>query len=58
LKLAPSADAYLVLGRLDLAASQLGEANKEADEALNLDPTSRAAQELRRQIEAREGQKK
>jgi tetratricopeptide (TPR) repeat protein len=58
LQLAPSADAYLVLGRLDLAASQLGDANKDADEALNLDPTSRAAQELRRQIEAREGQKK
>lgn len=58
LALGPSADAYLVLGRLDMAASQLSEANKEADAALNLDPNSRAAQELRKQIEAREGQKK
>jgi hypothetical protein len=47
-----------VLGRLDMAASQLSEADKEAAAALNLDPNSRAAQELRRQIEAREGQKK
>jgi tetratricopeptide (TPR) repeat protein len=57
LKLQHSADAYLVLGRLDLAASLLDEANKEAGEALKLDPQNRAAQELRRQIEAREGAK-
>ena len=58
LRLEPSADAYLVLGRLDLAGGHLDDANKEAGEALRLDPTSRAAQELRRQIEARKGQKK
>jgi tetratricopeptide (TPR) repeat protein len=58
LELAPSADAYLVLGRLDLAASRLDEADKEVGEALNLNPASRAAQELRRQIDAREGLKK
>ena len=58
LELAPSADAYLVLGRLDLAASRLDEADKEAGEALTLNPASRAAQELRRQIDAREGPKK
>jgi tetratricopeptide (TPR) repeat protein len=57
LELEPSADAYLVLGRLDLAAGHLNEAGKEAGEALKLDPQTRAAQELRRQIEAREGQK-
>ena len=57
LKLEPSANAHLVLGRLDLAASRLDEANKEAGEALKLDPQNRAARELRRQIEAREGAK-
>jgi tetratricopeptide (TPR) repeat protein len=58
LELQPSADAYLVLGRLDLAAGHVGDANKEAGEALNLEPQNGAAQELRRQIEARNGQKK
>jgi tetratricopeptide (TPR) repeat protein len=58
LELAPSPDAYLVLGRLELAAGHLSEADKEAGEALKLEPTSLAAQQLRRQIEAKEGQKK
>ncbi len=58
LDLEPSVDAHLVLGRLDFASNHLKEAGKEADEALRLDPRSRAGQELRRQIEAREGQKK
>lgn len=57
LQLAPSADAYLVLGRLDLAANHLDEASKEIGEALKLDPQSRAAQELSRQIELRTGAK-
>jgi tetratricopeptide (TPR) repeat protein len=57
LKLEHSANAYLVLGRLDLAANHLNEANKEVGEALKLDPQNRTAQELRRQIEAREGAK-
>ena len=34
LELKPSADAYLVLGRLDFAANHLDEAGKEAGEAL------------------------
>jgi hypothetical protein len=55
LKLAASTDAYLVLGRLDFAAGHLSEADKEAGDALALEPSSRAAQELHRQIEAREG---
>jgi tetratricopeptide (TPR) repeat protein/nucleotide-binding universal stress UspA family protein len=55
LELAPSADAYLVLARLDLKAGRLDEADKEVGQALALNPASRAAQELRRQIEAREG---
>jgi tetratricopeptide (TPR) repeat protein/TolB-like protein len=58
LELKPSASAYLVLGRLDLAGGRLEAANKEANEALRLDSTSPAAQQLRRQIEDREGQKK
>jgi len=58
LKIEPSIDAYLVLGRLDFAGGHLTEADKEAGDALNLEPANRAAQELRRQIEAREGLKK
>jgi tetratricopeptide (TPR) repeat protein/nucleotide-binding universal stress UspA family protein len=58
LRLERSADAYLVLGRLDLAAGRVGEAGNEAGEALNLSPSSRAALDLRRQVEARQGEKK
>lgn len=57
LELQPSADAYLVLARLDLAASQLEIANREAGEALKLNPNDPAAQEVMRQVSAREGQK-
>jgi tetratricopeptide (TPR) repeat protein len=57
LKLAPSVDAYLVLGRLDLAGGHLDEADKEAGEALKLEATNGAAQALRRQIEAKEARK-
>ncbi len=55
LKLKPSADAYLVLGRLDLASNHLSDAGNEATEALKLEPTSQAAQELSRQVQARTG---
>jgi tetratricopeptide (TPR) repeat protein/nucleotide-binding universal stress UspA family protein len=58
LKLTPSVDAYMVLGRLDLAGGKLEEADKEAGDALKLSPTDPAAGELRRQIEAREAEKK
>jgi tetratricopeptide (TPR) repeat protein len=58
LQLAPSADAYLVLGRLDFAGGHLDDATKEVSAALKLDATSRAALELRRQIEIKEGQNK
>ena len=57
LGLTPSADAYLVLGRLDVAVGNMGEAKMEANEALKLAPASRAAQDLRHQIEAWEAQK-
>ncbi len=58
LKLEPSADAYVVLGQLDLADGQLTEANKETGEALRLEPQNRAAQQLLRQIVDREVNKK
>lgn len=57
LELGPTADAYVVMGRLDLAASHLDEANREAGEALRLDPGNKGAQDLSRQIEAKTGQK-
>ena len=58
LQLAPQVDAYLVLARLDFAGGNLDEASKETGEALKLDTTSRGALDLRRQIEAKEAQKK
>ena len=57
LALEPSAEAHVVLGRLDFDANHLDEAGKEASEALRLDPQSRSAQELNRQIESKAGQK-
>jgi tetratricopeptide (TPR) repeat protein len=57
LELSPSADAYLVLARLDLAAGSLVEADTEAGNALKLEPANRAAQELMRQIEAKTGKR-
>jgi tetratricopeptide (TPR) repeat protein/TolB-like protein len=57
LQLSPTLDAYLVLGRLDLAANHVDDASREVGEALKLDPGSRSAQELNRQIEARSGKK-
>ncbi len=50
LALEPSAEAHLVLGRLDLAANRLDEAAQETREALRLDPGSRAAQDLSQKI--------
>lgn len=58
LELNPSAGAYLVLARLDLASGRVDEASAEADQALKLDPRSRPAQDVRRQIEAKQGQKR
>ncbi len=57
LDLAPSATAYVVLARLDLAAGQLDTANAEAGNALKLDPANRAAAEIVRQVQTRTGQK-
>jgi tetratricopeptide (TPR) repeat protein len=57
LALQPSADAYLVLARLDFEANHLDDAGTEAGEALRLDPQSRSALEIKRQIESKAGQK-
>ena len=57
LKLSPSLDAYLVLGRLDMAANHMDDASKDVNEALKLDPGSVTAKELDREIEARSGKK-
>lgn len=53
--LKPSAKAYLVLGRLDLASNNLDAAGKDVSAALQLDPRSRTAQDLKRQIDAKAG---
>jgi len=49
----PNLDAYLVLTRLDLAANQLPQARDEDDQAIKLDPSNRAAKDLRKAIESR-----
>ena len=58
LELAPSADAYLVLCRLDMAENHLSEARDDAAKALRLDPSSQAAQELLRQVQTHAGESK
>jgi tetratricopeptide (TPR) repeat protein len=58
LGLRPSADAYLLLARLDLAANRPEEAMQNAQEALKLSPKNKDAQEVERQVSARQGAKK
>ena len=58
LELMPSVEAYLVMARLDLAAGQMNQVDYEMGEALKIDPKSKQALELQRQIEAQEIQKK
>lgn len=55
LALGKSVQAYVVLGRVELSQGQTGEAGKNAAEALKLDPRSREAQDLKRQIDAKAG---
>jgi tetratricopeptide (TPR) repeat protein len=54
LELSPSADAYLVLARLDMAANHLEDASKDADAALKLTPNSAAAKEVLRQLSTKQ----
>jgi tetratricopeptide (TPR) repeat protein len=58
MELKPSADAYLVLARLDFAANHFEEANREVTQALQLNPNSQAAVELQHQLATRQGQTK
>jgi tetratricopeptide (TPR) repeat protein len=58
LELLPSVDAYLVLVRLDLAANHLDEAKQNVAAALQIDPNSKPALELQRQIGVKGGLKK
>jgi tetratricopeptide (TPR) repeat protein len=55
LELKPSAQAYLVLGRLDLTEGHFDQAGREAAQALQLDPASRSAQDLSRQVAIKTG---
>lgn len=55
LQIAPTADAYVLLAQLDLGANHLKQAEDEAGSALRLQPANGAAQEIERQIEARNG---
>jgi tetratricopeptide (TPR) repeat protein len=55
LELKPSVDAYLVLGRLDLASNNLSQANSDVAAALKLEPANHAAQDLTRQVQAKAG---
>jgi tetratricopeptide (TPR) repeat protein len=52
LELTPSVQAYLVMGRLDLAEGHLDDASNDAAEALKIEPGNKTAQELRQQIQA------
>ncbi len=50
LQLSPTADAYIVLGRLDLRENRLDAAEKSADKALALEPGNSAAMTLKRDV--------
>jgi len=54
LELMPSVQAYLVMGRLDLAASHMDEANYDVTEGLKIEPANKALQDLRQQLEAQQ----
>ncbi len=58
LELLPSVDAYLVLVRQQIAAHRFYEARKNLDAALQIDPNSKPALELGKQIEELDGMKK
>jgi tetratricopeptide (TPR) repeat protein len=49
----PNLEAYMVLARVDLATNNLTQARDEANEAVKLDASSRAAKDLRKSIENR-----
>lgn len=55
LELKPSADAYLVLGRIDFDANRLTEAGNEVAAALKLEPANTTAMDLQRKVQAKTG---
>ena len=57
LKLKPSAEAYMVLARLDLAQDHAGDAEKNLEQALALDPSNAAALEFKHDLTARSANK-
>jgi tetratricopeptide (TPR) repeat protein len=54
----PTADAWMVLARIDRSAGRLLDANRDISEALRIDPANTAAQQLQLQILAGTGVKK
>jgi Tfp pilus assembly protein PilF len=50
IRLRPSADAYLVLARLDLAENNAAAAEQDVDHALVIDPANAAATSLKQDI--------
>ncbi len=57
LELLPTVQAYLVMGRLDLAAGRMEAANYDVTEALKIEPGNAAVEELGRQAAARKPQR-
>ena len=53
LRLHPTADAHVLLGRLDLKANRLSEATNEVRQALQLEPKNSAAAGLKQALTAR-----
>ena len=53
LALGPSADAYMVLAQLDLAANDLQNAQANAESALKVDPANTAAQQFLQLVQSR-----
>ena len=54
LELMPSVQAYLVMGRLDLALGHRAEASYDVNEGLKIEPNNKALEDLRQQVEAQE----
>ena len=57
LKLKPSPEAYMVLARLDLVQDHAGDAGKNVEQALALDPSNAAALEFKHDLTARSANK-
>ena len=58
LELMPSVQAYLVMGRLDLAGGRMDAATYDVTEARKIEPGNAAVEDLGRQVEAKKAQKK